>query len=66
MADNSAVEKTGDFGSDLMEKSAEYYYNEYTALISVVYRAKVAGQYVYYTGTTPPGATDIVTVKSSV
>ena len=66
MADNSAVEKTGDFGSDLMERSAEYYYNEYTALTSVVYRAKVSGQYVYYTGTAPPGATDIVIVKSSV
>ena len=63
MADNSAVEKTGDFGSDLMERSAEYYYNEYTALTSVVYRAKVAGVYVYYTGEDPVGATDIVVVR---
>lgn len=66
MAQLDGVEKSGDYGSLTREKAVVYYYNAYTALSSAVYRANVSGEYVYYTGEAPPGATDIVIVKRSV
>ena len=66
MAQLDGVEKSGDYGSLTREKAAVYYYNAYVALSSVVYRANLAGEYVYYTGEAPQGATDIVIVKRSV
>jgi hypothetical protein len=63
MADQEAVEKTTDFGSNILERSLEYYYNLYSALTDVLYRANISGEYVYYTGTAPPGATDITIIK---
>lgn len=66
MAQLDGVLKTGDYGFLAREKASEYYYNLYTALSSVVYRANVSGEYVYYTGEAPIGATDIVIIKRSV
>lgn len=66
MAQLDGVDKPDNYGSLTREKASEYYYNLYVALSSVVYRANVSGEYVYYTGEAPIGATDIVIVKRSV
>lgn len=63
MAQLDGVIKTGNYNAILQENAVEYYYNAYTSLSSALYRAKVSGEFVYYTGASPVGATDIVIVK---
>jgi hypothetical protein len=46
-----------------MEEAVEYYYGLYSELAGITYRANVSGEYVYYTGEAPMGATDIVVVR---
>jgi hypothetical protein len=63
MADRGAVERSGTLGSNVMEEAVEYYYGLYSELAGITYRANVSGEYVYYTGEAPMGATDIVVVR---
>jgi len=64
MANIEAVDKSGTYGTpNVLERSIEYYYNLYVNLSTVLYRAKVSGEYVYYTGSAPVGAADIVLAR---